>query len=385
VLFILLDLVDFSRPRLQIDFEGNIRLLLEFNARLMSGNLDSYQTLGVSPSVPKAKVKMAYLRLSRQFHPDHFGSAAAPEIKKIAASVLREIEAAYRDLKKKFKQKRKEERLKSEKLEDLDLNFEPDENYEIDLEESPQAELPDSQEPVGEDKLESHDVEIEDSDQLREGEVGDPRDNEGFDLFGEEAAVEQKSPGPGDAGPGPVPREDAEPAILSMKDEMKEIVQAKTFPTEDLPVVTGNEPAGEDPGFPAEADIFEEAEELYMEKKYHEAARLLKPALKKNPDKAEYLYLLGLCQTHMEFFQSEAERHLKRAIELNPWNSDPVYALGMLFRMQGKTKQAAHCFERVMKISKDHSKAVKAMRELSIKKRKKSTLFSFLKKDNKDK
>jgi tetratricopeptide (TPR) repeat protein len=169
-----------------------------------------------------------------------------------------------------------------------------------------------------------------------------------------------------------------------MKEEMKEIVKAGTLPTGAIPVVSGERKKKTTHTPPTETDILESAEDLYKEQKYHDACRILKTALKKYPDKGEYHYLLGLCQTHMEFFQEEAERHLKKAVELNPWNSDPVYALGILFRIQGKTRQAASCFERVMKISKDHSKAVTAMRELSKKTRKKSALFHFLKKDNKD-
>lgn len=333
VLFVLLDLIDFSRPRFKIDFEENIRQLLEFQTRLSQGNLDSYQILGVSPHFPKAKVKLAFLKLSRQFHPDRYGSAAAPEIKKIAAFVFGQIEAAYKDLKRLYKKRRKEDRAIAKDIEKLDLQPETVESYEIELDESGEVKIPGPEEPV----------------------------------------------------PAPEPVRDSVPSIISVKEEMKEIVKAATFPASELPLVSEDREKEETPPPPTEADILENAEGLYLEKKYHEATSILKAAVKRNPNKGEYHYLLGLCQTHMEFFQEEAERHLKKAIELNPWNSDPVYALGILFRIQGKTRQAASCFERVMKVSKDHSKAVKAMRELSMKTRKKSTLFNFFKKESKGK
>jgi tetratricopeptide (TPR) repeat protein len=124
----------------------------------------------------------------------------------------------------------------------------------------------------------------------------------------------------------------------------------------------------------------EEAESLYKDKKYADAAKVLKMALRKEPNNGDYHCLLGLCQTHMEFFQDEAERHLRRAIELNPWTSDPVYALGVLFRNQGKERQAAKCFERVMSMTANHHRAVAAMRA-NIKKHQKGGLFSIKKKD----
>jgi tetratricopeptide (TPR) repeat protein len=350
VLFILLDLIDFSRPRQKIDVEDNIRRLLEFQTKLRQGNLDSFGILGVSPHDPKSKAKLAFLRLSRQFHPDRFGSAAAPEIKKIAGLVYDQIETAYKDLKKQYKKKRKEDRMIADSVNELVCQPEADELFEIELDESGEAEIPESQESV----------EAEIAESLKSDEVKAPKSwpSTGKDV--------------------------SEPSIISMKEEMKEIAKAGTLPTGDIPVVSGERKKVPDIAPQGDMNILESAEELYMEKKYHDACGILKAALKKYPDKGEYHYLLGLCQTHMEFFQEEAERHLKKAVELNPWNSDPVYALGILFRIQGKTRQAASCFERVMKISKDHGKAVKAMRELSKKTRKRSTLFHFLKKDNKD-
>jgi len=355
VLFILLDIIDFARNRLEYSIEDNIRKLIEFQAKLRQKKLDPYQILGVSPSASKAESKLAFLKLSRRFHPDRYGSAAAPEIKRIAGYVFRQIETAYKGLKKKYKKSRikvqKEDRIIMEEMENLDFKQGVEENFEIDLEGSGDAEAPEP------DKAEM--IEIE-------------RDIQ-KEMYGDI--------------PEPVPEPEGEPgpSIISVKEEMSEIIEPGILKTGEVPIQDKDREKEVDPSRASGADILEDAEALYSEKKYHEANRILKAALKKNPDKGEYHYLLGLCQTHMEFFQEEAERHLKKAIELNPWNSDPVYALGILFRIQGKTKQAATCFERVMRISKDHSKAVKAMRELSKRKRKKSSLFHFLKKENRGK
>lgn len=355
VLFILLDIIDFARNRLEYSIEDNIRKLIEFQAKLRQKDLDPYQILGVSTSASKAEVKLAFLKLSRRFHPDRYGSAAAPEIKRIAGYVFRQIETAYKGLKKKYKKSRikvrEEDRIIMEEMENLNFKQGIDENFEIDLEGSGNAEAPEPDE--------AEMIKIE-------------RDIQ-KEMYGD---IPEHIPEP-EGEPGP--------PIISVKEEMNEIIAPEIFKTGEVPIQDKDRKKEVVPPTVSGTDILEVAEALYLDKKYHEANRILKAALKKNPDKGEYHYFLGLCQTHMEFFQEEAERHLKKAIELNPWNSDPVYALGILFRIQDKTKQAAICFERVMRISKDHSKAVKAMRELSKRKRKRSTLFHFLKKENREK
>ena len=100
--------------------------------------------------------------------------------------------------------------------------------------------------------------------------------------------------------------------------------------------------------------------------------------VKTDPSNGDFYYLLGLCQTHLEFSHEEAERNFRKAIELKPWSSDPVYALGILYKKQNKKKQAARCFERVMSMTDSHHDAAKAIRELYKKKKGKKSIVSVL-------
>ncbi|MEN8153529.1 MAG: DUF4388 domain-containing protein [Acidobacteriota bacterium] len=104
-----------------------------------------------------------------------------------------------------------------------------------------------------------------------------------------------------------------------------------------------------------------EANDFYQKKMYDEAVPLLKQSVKLEPNKYEYFYLLGVCQTFITYFYTEAERNLKKAIELNPTSPDPVFSLGELYAKEKKKNLAKKCFQRTLSINPGY---VKALREL---------------------
>lgn len=331
VLYILLDIIDFKKHSHKYNIEDDIQRLIRFQEKLDGGELNPFEILGIPMSSTRSQAKLAFLKLSKMFHPDRFGSAAAPEIKRIARYVYSEIEKAYRSLRKKIK-KRPAEKTRPERVVVEEYHPEFPQEIEIDLEDDPGPMEPEPAEP--------EEMEIQTNIQ-------------------DEISMDADSR---------IPMEKPEPIQAGMR-ETREV--EKGYRKEESPSPESDIQA---------PSVVEQAEELYAEKKYYDASKLLKTALKKEPDRADLHYLLGMSQTHMEFFQEEAERHLRKAIELNPWSSDPVYALGILFRIQGKKRQAAKCFERVITVSKDHEKAVKAMRELAQKKKEKESIFSFFRK-----
>jgi len=350
VLFILLDIVDFSEHEVEYNIGNEIQRLIEFEKKLKTGNLNHCDILGVPSSSTKAEFKNAFLKLSKMFDPDRFGSAAAPEIKKIAYYVHEEIKNAYQMVKKKYKEQGTEP-VKKDVVEFIELD-------EIEIQ-------PDLQE----------DIHIDIRNEVEGDELKLVGDDENLQFeFPEKLKKESKKA-------KPATKEDLVYTRVSEKDVQKK--KGKAYRTDTEKVKFPEEVKKEiDSDFvEKEKNLLEKAEELYKDKKYTEAAGILKAGVKTARHKGDYYYLLGLCQTHMEFYQEEAEKHLRKAIEINPWNSDPVFALGILFRLQDKKKQAEKCFERVMSMTGDHTRAVKAIRELSQRKKQKGSLFSFLKKD----
>lgn len=136
----------------------------------------------------------------------------------------------------------------------------------------------------------------------------------------------------------------------------------------------------EEPNFEA-SSLYEKAQSLHEKKEYHDAVLLLKKAVKLDPRRGKYFYLLGVCQSELFYFHGDAERNLKKAIELDPWNADPVYALGMLFRKQKKLALSEKCFMRALEVDRSRSDAGKAIAELHKQKgaAKKGSFFSIFK------
>src|SRR3989304_5709653 len=58
-----------------------------------------YEVLGVKPGAPEAEITAAYHRLVQMYHPDKVANMA-PEFKELAESRMKEINAAYQELKR---------------------------------------------------------------------------------------------------------------------------------------------------------------------------------------------------------------------------------------------------------------------------------------------
>lgn len=138
--------------------------------------------------------------------------------------------------------------------------------------------------------------------------------------------------------------------IKKEREEKGEPEEDKTT-TKEVPVFKAN-------------SLFEKAQKLHSEKQYHDAVLLLKKAVRLDPTRGKYFFLLGVCQSELFYFHGDAERNLKKAIELESWNADPVYALGMLFRKQKKLKLSEKCFLRALEIDRSRSDAGRAIAEI---------------------
>lgn len=381
VLFILLGIVDFKRYRFDYDAGENIHRLIRLQNKLKKGKIGNTEVLGIAPDASRSNIKLAYLKLSRMFHPDRFGSAAAPEIKKIAAYVHGEILRSYQELRKerkktalKIKKGRETEQERRADVEEIDLaNLQPEgaEEFQIELDGEPAGEQ------VPTVDADENDFMVDFQEDLKKGleEVAAQAETARPEEYRPEEAGHISEIRPEQElvliQEQEIESRDSEPlASTGEKEIVAEDLECHELISEENPELSE----------PVEKTAFESANDLYKSEKYHEAIGILKAAIKKEPGQGEYYYLMGLCQSHLEFFQAQAERSLRKAIQLNPWSSDPVYVLGILFGIQGKNKQATKCFERVLSMSKGHSLAADAMRELGKQKSDKSSLMTLLKK-----
>ncbi len=166
--------------------------------------------------------------------------------------------------------------------------------------------------------------------------------------------------------------------ILSKIDEKNELIPQPAIQSEILEdiVEEKNENVLEKTN-----DTYQIAEENYKLGNYQNVIDILKNQLIGAPLNGEHYYLLGLSQYQQDFKNIEAEINLKKAVKLNPWSSNPIYSLGMLYKKQDKQKLAEKCFERVMSMTADHKDAVHAIQDLHKNKKRKSSIFSVLKKD----
>ncbi len=98
VVFLMLDLVGFVEHAVHYDQAENIESLLKLNEKLENGTANAHDILGVEKAASLEEIEHAYHIRARQYHPDRFGSAAAPEIKRIARFVSDSIEDAYQSL-----------------------------------------------------------------------------------------------------------------------------------------------------------------------------------------------------------------------------------------------------------------------------------------------
>ena len=95
VLFQLLNLLEFKETRINFNKKEDIERLIKLNEMLREKKISDYELFGLYPGAGNDEIDRNYKTLSQTFHPDRYGSASAPEIKKIARYVYDRINKAY--------------------------------------------------------------------------------------------------------------------------------------------------------------------------------------------------------------------------------------------------------------------------------------------------
>ena len=116
--------------------------------------------------------------------------------------------------------------------------------------------------------------------------------------------------------------------------------------------------------------LFQEALEHKAASRFADGSRCLENAIRLDPERAKYYYQLGLCQMHIPSLRKNAEQNLKKAAEMEPWNADPMYSLGVLFRSAGLRRLSEKYFRSALEINMDHTKAGRALRDITSEPRK---------------
>lgn len=326
--FHLLGVIEFEKGEAGPDLSLEIAALLEMHQKLQEATAGDTGVLGLPPPAAPGAVARAVAELLARFAPERFGSAAAPQIKKIAGEVCLRLQA---------------------------------------LAAPPQVEAEPAAEP---EVLSAEEMIIE---------PGAPAGTEEeFELSAEFAIEAEPPPGPDigfDPGKTPVPQKKPEAPAAEPRFETEIIFEAEeapplpAAPEVETPLVFSGVTAP--PALRmANADhekaweLLLQSKKLYEKHEYARAVPLLKKAIKLNPGQGDFYHLLGVCQSEAEVWKNEAEMNLKKAIELKSWSADPVYALGVLYRGQGKMKLAERCFQRVKEIAYEHTGASRQLVDL---------------------
>jgi hypothetical protein len=317
LVFHLLGLLQFQKSDSHADIGRDIAALLEMNQKILARGSDVFSLLGLAPDTPRERVETARNDMLLRFAPERFGSAAAPEIKKIARAVCQRLQA-----------------------EAAMAPVTPAPAARLETAEAP---------PIETDWI----IEIEPAVET-ERRAGPPAPGKlepeaEFELS-PEFAIEPEPP--------------AESEIIFEAQEQAPLEPFEEQPREFAPVAAPpamNIPANDHERAWA---LLLQGKELYEQREFSKAIGFLKQAIKLEPGQGDFFYLLGLCQGEMEVMKHDAEISLKKAIELKSWSADPVYALGVLYRGQGKTKLAERCFQRVKEISYEHTGASRALVDL---------------------
>ena len=413
--FHLLGVLEFEKGEEGPDLSAEIAALLELNQRMQDLAAAGPSLLGLPVDASAADFESARARLLARFAPERFGSAAAPQIKKIANAVCLHLQAlTARPAAAPGPATRpgllREEDIVVESprwsgpelLGEEDIIIEPpkaggpellgEEDIIVEAEEETGPVMLDEENIIAGSPAEAEPELLSESEMIVEAvEPAAPR------ALGEEEAI---------AGAG----EEIEPELLSADDMLAEPVAGEPEPPGRIEVepelqiqveIESDEPAPQEaaPRAPAAPtplkaqaeeppraltpiqtppaslrmdtadhekawDLLRKSKELYEKREFAQAIPLLKKAVKLEAKQGDFYYLLGLCQSEETVFQNEAEINLKKAIELKSWSADPVYALGVLYRHQGKMKLAERCFQRVKEIAYEHTGASRALVDL---------------------
>jgi tetratricopeptide (TPR) repeat protein len=123
-------------------------------------------------------------------------------------------------------------------------------------------------------------------------------------------------------------------------------------------------------------ELYRKALTVFKEEKYWEATVLLEELVRLEPDNANYLYKLGLCQCKIPSLNKQAETNLKRVADLEPWNADPIYALGVLCKQENLLEKSKKYFRQALEININHTKAGKLLSEMEAMEGKRKDIFS---------
>jgi curved DNA-binding protein CbpA len=119
----------------------------------------------------------------------------------------------------------------------------------------------------------------------------------------------------------------------------------------------------EDPAEYAKS-LYRKGMALYNQKNYQTAVLALSDAVKLNPEKVEYVSLLGLCQSKLPSLKRQAEQNLLRAAAMESWNAEHVAALGMLFFSERLFKRAEGFFRKALELEPTHELARRKLNEI---------------------
>jgi tetratricopeptide (TPR) repeat protein len=368
--FHLLGIVEFEAGKAPANLSNEIAALLELNRRLQLTTGDGPELLGLSAAASAAAVEKAREEFLARFAPERFGSAAAPEIKKIARAVCQRLQAVEAvppkpppapppPVPKPRPEAVEMPPIQTEWIIELEPPADPVFVYE--------ARKPEGKTPAEPEKPEAE-FELSAEFEVKPGTPSEP------EVIYEAREPMDESPA-GSENPDAAFELAAEFAIDAEPPAEPEKVYESREPVEEPPAPIAAPPPAAPAAAPssirmANADhemaweLLRQCRGLYEKHDFASAVPLLKKAIRLQSGQGDFYYLLGLCESKVKVLENEAEIHLKKAIELKSWSADPVYALGALYRGQGKMKLAERCFQRVKEISYEHTGASRALVDL---------------------
>jgi tetratricopeptide (TPR) repeat protein len=111
-------------------------------------------------------------------------------------------------------------------------------------------------------------------------------------------------------------------------------------------------------------NLYRKAKTLYTRQDYATALTALERAIHCDPKKADYYYLMGVCQTRIPTLKREAEKNLLKAVEMEPWNAEHYAALGLLFYSERLNSRAESYFRKALDKEPGHTMARKKLEEI---------------------
>lgn len=368
----LLGLLDFTVIPVDEDYAADVCELLRVHERIRAGEGDDFSLLGVAADATLSRLADAYARLQQRFAPERFGSAAAPEIKRIAAEVSHSLQDVFLRLTDRCR---------------LAMRIQPPVPPSVvppavTLEPSPPPPVPvDFLELTPPPMVAVESGGISPAPSLPVEDDAEIPMSPPLPFFEPLPEVVEESPQVTAEWAFSIVSQPTAPGGLAENEGEKPTPAAVSEPDAPQEVKPPLSPAADpDSVYSRAREVYLQGVEIYEQGKFLDAAMVFRQAVKLDPSQGDFYYMLGLCQSELEYEWDDAEANLKKAITMLPWSADAVYALGSLFRRQGKIKVAEACFQRVKDITMEHSLAGRAIAEMRRGKKPAKTPLSFLKK-----